>query len=110
MGLLFQSDCLQWLAIAVVLITSMWYYCVSKYSFWKKKGVKFIKPIIPFGNMADAILMRKSSAEIMKELYDQFPEEPYFGIYVFLKPALFIRDPELIKQVMVKDFSYCQVE
>jgi hypothetical protein len=26
-----------------------------------------------------------------------------------LSPMLFIRDPELIKQVMVKDFSYCQV-
>jgi hypothetical protein len=27
-----------------------------------------------------------------------------------LSPILFIRDPELIKQVMVKDFSYCQVQ
>ena len=109
MGLLFLSDCLLWLTIAVVLITSVWYYCAYKYSFWKKKGVKFIKPTIPFGNMRDAILLRKPLAEVMKKLYDEFPEEPYVGIYQFLSPMLLIRDPELIKQVMVKDFSYSQV-
>jgi cytochrome P450 family 6 len=109
MGLLFQSYCLQWLAIAVVLITSVWYYCVYKYSFWKKKGVKFMKPRFPFGNMRDAILLRKPATEVIKKLYDEFPEEPYFGTYQFFSPILLIRDPELIKQVMVKDFSYCQV-
>ena len=110
MGLLFLSDCLQWLTIAVVLITSVWYYCVYKYSFWKMKGVKFIKPTFPFGNMRDIILLRKPIAEVIKELYDEFPEEPYVGIYRFLSPMLLIRDPELIKQVMVKGFSFCQVQ
>ena len=109
MGLLFLSDCLQWLTIAVVLIMSVWYYCVYKYSFWKEKGVKFMKPTFPFGNMRDLILLRKPRAEVIKELYDEFPEEPYVGLYQFLSPMLLIRDPELIKQVMVKDFSYCQV-
>jgi len=109
MCVLFLSDCLQWLTIAVVLITSVWYYCVYKYSFWKEKGVKFMKPTFPFGNMRDTILRRKPKAEMMKKLYDEFPEEPYVGIYEFLRPVLVIRDPELIKQVLVKDFSYCQV-
>lgn len=108
MGLLFLSDCLQWLTISVVLVISVWYYCVYKYSFWKEKGVKFVKPNFPFGNMRDTILLRKPLAEVMKKLYDEFPEEPYVGIYQFLRPMLLIRDPELIKQVMVKDFSYCQ--
>jgi len=108
MGLLFLSDCLQWLTIAVVLIMSVWYYCVDKYSFWKEKGVKFKKPTFPFGNMRDIILLRKPLAEVIKKLYDEFPEEPYVGIYQFLSPLLLIRDPELIKHVMVKDFSYFQ--
>jgi hypothetical protein len=109
MGLMFLPDCLQWITIAVVLIMSVWYYCVYKYSFWKEKGVKFVKPTFPFGNMRDIILVRKPKAEVVKKLYDEFPEEPYIGIYEFLSPMLLIRDPELIKQVMVKDFSYCQV-
>jgi len=80
-----------------------------KYSFWKEKGVKFMKPMFPFGNVRDRILLRKPLAEAIKKLYDEFPEEPYVGLYQFLSPMLLIRDPELIKQVMVKDFSYCQV-
>jgi len=59
--------------------------------------------------MGDTILQRKPIAKVVKKLYDEFPEEPYVGIYQFLSPMLLIRDPELIKQVMVKDFSYCQV-
>jgi hypothetical protein len=110
MGLLFLSDCLQWVTISVVLIMSVWYYCVYKYSFWRKKGVKFVKPTFPFGNMRDVILLRKPLAEVIKKLYDEFPQEPYVGIYQFLSPILLIRDPELIKQMMVKDFSYCQVQ
>jgi len=82
---------------------------VYKYSFWKEKGVKFMKPTFPFGNMRDIILLRKPKAEVIKEFYDEFPEEPYAGIYEFLSPILLIRDPELIKQVMLKDFSYFQV-
>jgi len=109
MGLLFLSDCLQWLTIAVVLIKSVWYYCLTKYSFWKEKGVKFMKPTFPFGNMRDLILLRKPRAEVIKELYDEFPEEPYVGIYEYLRPMFLVRDTELIKQLMVKDFSYCQL-
>lgn len=108
MGLLFLSSSLQWLAVAVVLFTSVWYYFMFKYSFWKKKGVRFIKPVIPFGNITNLILLRKAVAEVMKELYDKFPEEPYVGIYELLNPMLLIRDTELIKQVMVKDFSHFQ--
>jgi hypothetical protein len=110
MGLLFLSSSLQWLAVAVVLFTSVWYYFMFKYSFWKKKGVRFIKPVIPFGNITNLILLRKAVAEVMKELYDKFPEEPYVGIYELLNPMLLIRDTELIKQVMVKDFSHFQVQ
>jgi cytochrome P450 family 6 len=109
MGLLSLSECLQWLTITVVLITSVWYYCVYKYSFWKKKGVKFMKPTFPFGNMRDVILLHKPLAEVIKKFYDEFPEEPYVGIYLCLSPLLLIRDPKLIKQVLVKDFSYFQV-
>jgi len=68
-----------------------------------------MKPKFPFGNMKDAFLLRKPPAEMMKKLYDEFPEEPYVGVYQLLRPMLLIRDPELIKQVMVKDFAYFQV-
>jgi hypothetical protein len=110
MVVVFLTNSLPWLALGCVLFTSVWYYFRFKYSFWKKKGVKFINPVIPFGNMRDVILMHKASTEMVHELYETFPQEPYVGIYEFLTPVLLIRDTELIKQVMVKDFAHFQVQ
>ncbi|PNF20303.1 Cytochrome P450 6a2 [Cryptotermes secundus] len=108
MGLLFETSPVEWLTMAIILFTSVWYYFKSEYSFWKKKGVRFISPVIPFGNIKDMILLRKATGEMLKVLYDEFPEEPFVGTYELTKPMLIIRDPELIKRVTVKDFSYFQ--
>jgi hypothetical protein len=55
------------------------------------------------------ILLRKSTTEMTKEFYDAFPEERFVGLYEGMKPMILIRDLELIKHVMVKDFSHFQV-
>jgi hypothetical protein len=110
MGLLFETNCLEWLSIVIILITSVWYYFQTEYSFWRRKGVRFIPPIMPFGNIKDMILLRKAIGEMFKALYDAFPDEPFVGTYELTKPMLIIRDPELIKRVTVKDFSYFQVQ
>jgi hypothetical protein len=110
MGLLFETSSVEWLAIVIMLFTSVWYYFRSEYSFWKRKGVRFISPVIPFGNIKDMILLRKATGEMLKVLYDVFPEEPFVGTYELTKPMLIIRDPELIKRVTVKDFPYFQVQ
>lgn len=109
MGLLFAASLLEWLSIFIIVCTSVWYYFKSKYSFWKTKGVRFITPAIPFGNLKDMILLRKSTTEMTKEFYDAFPEERFVGLYEGMKPMILIRDLELIKHVMVKDFSHFQV-
>jgi hypothetical protein len=109
MGLLFEASFLEWLSIFIIVCTSMCYYFKSKYSFWKTKGVRFIKPVIPFGIITDMVLLRKSTTELTKEIYDAFPEERFVGLYEGIKPLICIRDLELIKHVMVKDFSHFQV-
>ncbi|KAK9752575.1 Cytochrome P450 [Popillia japonica] len=43
---------------------------------------------------------------MMIRLYNIFQNERYFGIYQGSIPILTINDPEIIKQVMVKDFDH----
>jgi hypothetical protein len=109
MGLLFEASFLEWFSMFIIVCTSVWYYFKSKYRFWKTKGVKFITPVVPFGSIKDMILLRKSTTEVTKEFYDAFPEERFVGFYEGMKPIIIIRDLELIKHVMVKDFSHFQV-
>lgn len=41
----------------------------------------------------------------LAELY-RSTSEPFIGIFMLLKPLLFIRDPELIHSILVTDFQH----
>ncbi|KAJ8928372.1 hypothetical protein NQ314_019103 [Rhamnusium bicolor] len=42
----------------------------------------------------------------MQNAYNQTPGTRYFGFYQFVKPILILKDPDLIKQIAVKDFDH----
>ena len=109
MGFLLASTVVEFISLGIILLTCVYYYYKNAFNFWKKKGIKFVKPVIPFGSIKNMIFLKKTFAEVFKDFYDEFPEEPYVGIYELTTPSLLLRDPELIKHVLVKDFSYFQV-
>lgn len=41
----------------------------------------------------------------MKKYHLKAKDEPFFGLNFFNEPVLLIRDPELIKEVLIKEFS-----
>ncbi|CAK9800909.1 Cytochrome P450 6a8 [Anthophora plagiata] len=82
-------------------------YCflTSTYDFWEKQGVPFRKPTILFGNFAPMLLFRKSLPEGIMEMYKWFKDKRYFGAFRVRSPVLILRDPDLIKNVCVKNFA-----
>ena len=109
MGFLLPSTLMEWAAFVIILLTFVYYYFKLAFNYWEKKGIKYLKPVIIFGNLKDVILLKKTNAELYKDFYDEYPTEPYVGIYEFTNPSLLIRDPNLIRHILVKDFSYFQV-
>lgn len=43
---------------------------------------------------------------MVKNYYNQFRKEKYFGMYIFHNPILVINDAELIRLILVKDFQH----
>jgi len=41
----------------------------------------------------------------LQQIYEQHSDKPYVGIFSFDKPVLLIRDLELVKNILVKDFQ-----
>ncbi|XP_068081311.1 cytochrome P450 6k1 [Anabrus simplex] len=80
-------------------------YSTRTYGHWKKRKIPFVKPVPLFGNMLDVILVRRSLAEITEKIYRKGAGQPVIGFFQFQKPVLLLRDPEVIKAVMVKEFS-----
>ncbi|KAF5291120.1 hypothetical protein FQA39_LY14362 [Lamprigera yunnana] len=58
-----------------------------------------------FGNVYAIITLKKSISTFLEDIYNQ-TVEPFFGFFIFNQPILFIRDPDLIKSVLIKDFDH----
>ncbi|KAF5308069.1 hypothetical protein FQR65_LT06444 [Abscondita terminalis] len=73
--------------------------------YWEEKKVPYVKGVPIFGNMWEMITRKSSNAEITQKVYQAFPESRYVGMLNFTTPTLMIRDPDLLKQIFVKDFE-----
>ncbi|XP_030764630.1 cytochrome P450 9e2-like [Sitophilus oryzae] len=92
---------------AFFILFLIWYYGKRPLSYWKReKGVKQGDPCIFLGDTSQTTLQRMSLYEFVQHAYKMFPNERYSGMYLFTKPVLLIRDPELIKLITVKDFDH----
>ena len=91
-------------AIGAVVL-AIYYYHTSIYSYWKNRGIPGPRPHPVFGNFWDIVSRKYAVATAVKKWYDEFKNEPVFGIYEGTKPLLVINDLELVKDVLIRDFS-----
>ncbi|XP_049870015.1 cytochrome P450 6B2-like [Pectinophora gossypiella] len=95
--------------IALVVLAYLFYKKFTRtYSYWKIRGVKGPTPQFPFGNFKRFLTKKVSFTTLIKEFYNEFPEENVIGIYQGLTPVLIVRDPNIMKRIFVKDFFYFQ--
>ncbi|CAG9860039.1 unnamed protein product [Phyllotreta striolata] len=78
------------------------YKHLKTFNYWTERGVYSPKPVPFFGNAYKILTFTKHASEVFKELYDQ-TDEPYLGIFLFDKPFLLLKDPKLIKRILLKD-------
>ncbi|CAG9854551.1 unnamed protein product [Phyllotreta striolata] len=90
----------------IILVFIIYYYTVKPMKYWKKKGVKQTTPYWLFGNSFSFICRLKSLTDFLQECYREHKNERYFGIYLFTAPILVIRDPDLIKQIAIRDCQH----
>ncbi|KAJ9580923.1 hypothetical protein L9F63_023895, partial [Diploptera punctata] len=92
--------------IALILLGLVIYLVITwNHGYWKKRGVPYIKPLPILGNLKDSFLGKKSIGEVYSDLYWKFDGRRYAGIFAPIAPSLLIRDPELIKEILVKNFA-----
>ncbi|NP_001106226.1 cytochrome P450 Cyp6b29 [Bombyx mori] len=93
------------LLASVVLPLLLYLYFTRHFNYWKKRNVPGPKPVPLFGNLMESALRKKNIGIVFKELYENFPNEKVVGIYRMTTPCLLIRDQDVIKNIMIKDFD-----
>jgi len=58
------------------------------------------------GSMPEIFTKSKAGMDIFLDHAKQAGDLPYYGIYFFGGPFLILKDPDLIRQVTIKDFDY----
>lgn len=91
----------------ITLIFGLYLYSISTFNYWKIRGIKSIPHPVPlFGNVTGSLFRKKSRVDEQHIWYNMFPEEKYIGFFMFKIPMLMIRDPEIIHNILIKDFSH----
>ncbi|XP_064549918.1 probable cytochrome P450 9f2 [Drosophila montana] len=96
---------LEFLAIFVVALVLAYRWATANYNFFKERGIDYEKPYPFVGNMHKMVLRQQSMFDLIVDLYNK-GNGKVFGIFEQRKPLLMIRDPELLKQITIKDFDH----
>lgn len=95
-------------AVLVLLIAataSIYFYVKRVYSYWQCRGVPQFKPVFPFGDGGKIFYQGISLIEQMDEWYHS-TTEPFVGVYTAFQPLLIVRDPVIIRNILIKDFQH----
>ncbi|XP_050454367.1 probable cytochrome P450 6a13 [Cataglyphis hispanica] len=99
------------MVLLLLLVTScillMYYYWTRLNTYWLRRNVPCPKFSF-FKNNRNASLLKITIGENLQTIYRKYKGYPFVGIYELATPVLLLRDPKLIKCVLVKDFSCFQ--
>ncbi|KYN41136.1 Cytochrome P450 9e2 [Trachymyrmex septentrionalis] len=95
-----------WLILLSIVISVMCiHYLFRNFNFFKRHGIIHIPPVPIFGAMTSVLFHRISFVDFLVKIYNFNPNAKYIGFYLATNPIVLLRDPELIKNILVKNFE-----
>ncbi|KAJ0177476.1 hypothetical protein K1T71_007485 [Dendrolimus kikuchii] len=96
--------------ILIFILTTLLTYYLYVYKkihwYFDERGVKYLPGWPVFGNVIKNTFVKRHIIEDIDEVYRAFPDEKYVGYIEATTPILLIRDPEIMKNITVKDFDH----
>lgn len=91
--------------VVATLVVTTYFYFTRTFDYWKKRNVVGPKPLPFFGNLFDSVLRREHIITVLRNIYNAYPNEKVVGIFRMTSPSLMLRDLDVIKHVLIKDFD-----
>lgn len=89
---------------AIVAIVYLWFKW--KFTFWTKQGVYQSEPSFPFGTVSAFFTNKEHLNDVVLRQANETKNLKYYGGYFLQSPILWIRDPDMVRQITIKDFEY----
>ncbi|KAG5323020.1 CP9E2 protein, partial [Acromyrmex heyeri] len=91
--------------LSIVIGVISIYYLFKNLNFFKRNSIIHLPPLPLFGSMISMVFRQISFFDLMLKIYNCYPNAKYFGFYFMTTPVFLLRDLELIKTVLVKNFD-----
>lgn len=90
-----------------MILAAFLYWIDRRKYYFKNLGIPYVPSTLLLGSFGDAFLGKTGFYDYIVKLCNrpEVKDKPFFGIFLFHKPGLMITDPDLIKQITVKDFN-----
>lgn len=95
------------LAIGLLALLGIWLALRYRNGYWKRCGIPYIPATVLVGNLMELCTFSKPMVDHLSDLYNDpcCKDSAVVGIHIFHKPALMVRDLNLVKAILLKDFQ-----
>jgi len=94
-----------WVLLAIFAIL-IYLFDQHFHSYWYNRFIPFKDPKFLFGELGRLVVQRKCIGEFIGQIYQNHKQKNILGLYFLYRPILVINDPQLIRDVMIKDFVH----
>lgn len=92
-------------ASVVALLLAITYLFWRRMNYWQERGIPHDKPSYLYGSFY-GITKLYGFSQILRSMYQRYKGTgPFCGYYFFQRPAVMVLDTELVKNILIKDFS-----
>ncbi|KAK4327904.1 hypothetical protein Pmani_001654 [Petrolisthes manimaculis] len=91
------------LLLALLLVCVLW-YSRGRHNYWANRGIPST-PALPVIGHAHQLFLNKYPWEMFERDYKLHSRIGLYGRYEMFSPVLVVTDPDLLKQILVKDFD-----
>lgn len=91
--------------VCIFIATIFVYVKFYAFKYWSEKGVEYLEPGFPFGNISQNFIGAIDYGSLLRQFYQKINGK-FGGFFKFHQPVLLIKDTDLIKQILVKDFDH----
>ncbi|KAF5287526.1 hypothetical protein FQA39_LY04154 [Lamprigera yunnana] len=95
-------------AIVVLIVIGIISYYKWAFQYWKRLGVPYLKPSIPFGNMGNPVTTKESFGMTASRQYKEAKARGYkhLGLFELMNPYYMTMDVNVIKGIVSQDFNH----
>ena len=94
---------LELLLVLTILISLLTFWIHKKMNYWSERGIPQTEVKWPWND--EFLTKKKHLNDLYLEHSQTFKNVPFYGTYFLVQPQLVITDPDIVKQIFVKDFD-----